>query len=62
MSITIFDDAHINKRLSDYQKIRNQKNIRSSEGHKNGYETSLDNGFYDGYLQCLKDLGIRQDE
>lgn len=62
MSITIFDDAHINKRLSDYQKIRNQKNIHSSEGHKNGYETGLDNGFYDGYLQCLKDLGIRQDE
>lgn len=62
MSITIFDDAHINKRLSDYQKTRNQRDIRSSEGYKNGYETGLDNGFYDGYLQCLKDLGIRQDE
>ena len=62
MSITIFDDTYISKRLSDYQKTRNQRDVHSSEEHKNSYEIGLDNGFYDGYLQCLKDLGIRQDE
>ena len=47
MSITIFDDTHISKRLSDYQKTRNQRDVHSSEEHKNSYEIGLDNGFYD---------------
>ena len=42
MSITIFDDTHISKRLSDYQKTRNQRDVHSSEEHKNSYEIGLD--------------------
>lgn len=70
MSITTYDDDFINKKVEQYQNTRyksdahgvydNEEDIRAEEEYDNGYETGRDEGFFDGYLQCLKDLGIRK--
>ena len=70
MNITTYNDSYINSRLKDYQDGRyrsgvlgvysSDADLQAAEEYENGYETGRDDGFYDGYLQCLKDLGIRQ--
>ena len=71
MSITSYNDDYINGRLSNYQETRyrsgvhgvysSDEDLRAAEEYDDGYETGRDEGFYDGYLQCLKDLGIRDE-
>ncbi len=70
MSITTYDDNFINKKVEQYQNTRyksdahgvyeNEEDIRAEEEYDNGFEQGRDEGFFDGYLQCLKDLGIRK--
>lgn len=71
MSITSYNDDYINSRLSNYQETRyrsgvqgvysSDEELRAAEEYEDGYETGRDEGFFDGYLQCLKDLGIRDE-
>ena len=69
MSITVYDDNFIEARLKEYQKTRyssgvvgvydSEEDLHAAEEYDNGYETGRDEGFFDGYVQCLKDLGVR---
>lgn len=64
MSITTYDDDFINKKVEEYQKTSYKSDVHSvydnEEEYDNGFEQGRDEGFFDGYLQCLKDLGIRK--
>lgn len=64
MSIITYDDDFINKKVEQYQKTRYKSNAHgvydNEEEYDNGFEQGRDGGFFDGYLQCLKDLGIRE--
>lgn len=68
-SIKKFDDAFVNNKVKEYSESRyrsgvigvyeNEEGLKAAEEYDNGYETGRDEGFRDGYIQCLKDLGIR---
>lgn len=68
-SIKKFDDTFIDNKVSEYSESRyrssvigvyeNEEDLKAAEEYDNGYETGRDEGFRDGYIQCLKDLGIR---
>lgn len=64
-----FDDTFVDSKVKEYSETRyksgvvgvydNEEDLRAAEEYDNGYETGKDEGFRDGYIQCLKDLGIR---
>lgn len=68
-SIKKFDDAFVDKKVQEYSESRyrsgvigvyeNEEDLKAAEEYDNGYEIGRDEGFRDGYIQCLKDLGIR---
>lgn len=68
-SIKRFDDAFVDEKVKEYSESRyrsgaigvydNEEDLKAAEEYDNGYETGRDEGFRDGYIQCLKDLGIR---
>lgn len=68
-SIKKFDDAFVNNKVKGYSESRyrsgvigvyeNEEDLKAAEEYDNGYEIGRDEGFRDGYIQCLKDLGIR---
>ena len=64
-----FDDTFVSKKVKEYSESRyrsgvigvydNEEDLKAAEEYDNGYEIGRDEGFRDGYIQCLKDLGIR---
>lgn len=68
-SIKKFDDAFVDEKVKEYSESRyrsgvigvygNEEDLKAAEEYDNGYEIGKDEGFRDGYIQCLKDLGIR---
>ena len=66
MNITVYDNPYIQTRVDEYHRSHSKNGgelddaISNAEVYSNGYEAGKDIGFFDGYLQCLKDLGIRQ--
>lgn len=68
-SIKKFDDAFVDEKVKEYSESRyrsgvigvydNEEDLKAAEEYDNGYEIGKDEGFQDGYIQCLKDLGIR---
>lgn len=68
-SIKRFDDVFVDEKVKEYSESRyrsgvigvydNEEDLKAAEEYDNGYETGRDEGFRDGYIQCLKDLGIR---
>lgn len=68
-SIKKFDDAFVDNKVKEYSESRyrsdvigvyeNEEDLKAAEEYDNGYEIGRDEGFRDGYIQCLKDLGIR---
>ncbi len=64
-----FDDAFVDSKVKEYSENRYQsgvigvydseEDLKAAEEYDDGYETGRDEGFRDGYIQCLKDLGIR---
>lgn len=68
-SIKKFDDAFVDEKVKEYSESRyrsgvigvydTEEDLKAAEEYDNGYETGRDEGFRDGYIQCLKDLGIR---
>lgn len=68
-SIKKFDDAFVDEKVKEYSESRyrsgvigvyeNEEDLKAAEEYDNGYENGRDEGFRDGYIQCLKDLGIR---
>lgn len=66
-----FDDAFIDSKVKEYSENRyrsgvigvydDESDLRAAEEYDNGYETGRDEGFRDGYTQCLKDLKIRSE-
>lgn len=68
-SIKKFDDTFVSNKVKEYSESRyrsgvigvydNEEDLKAAEEYDNGYEIGRDEGFRDGYIQCLKDLGIR---
>lgn len=68
-SIKKFDDAFVDEKVKEYSESRyrsgvigvydNEEDLKAAEEYDNRYEIGKDEGFRDGYIQCLKDLGIR---
>lgn len=68
-SIKKFDDAFVDEKVKEYSESRyrsgvigvydTEEDLKAAEEYDNRYETGRDEGFRDGYIQCLKDLGIR---
>lgn len=68
-SIKRFDDVFVDRKVKEYSESRyrsgvigvydNEEDLKAAEEYDNGHETGRDEGFRDGYIQCLKDLGIR---
>lgn len=64
-----FDDAFVDEKVKEYSETRyksgvigvydSEEDLKAAEEYDNGYEIGRDEGFRDGYIQCLKDLGIR---
>lgn len=64
-----FDDAFVDEKVKEYSETRyksgvigvydSEEDLKAAEEYDNGYETGRDEGFRDGYIRCLKDLGIR---
>lgn len=64
-----FDDAFVDSKVKEYSENRyrsgvigvydSEEDLKAAEEYDDGYEIGRDEGFRDGYIQCLKDLGIR---
>lgn len=64
-----FDDTFIDSKVKEYSENRyksgvigvynSEEDLKAAEEYEDGYEIGKDEGFRDGYIQCLKDLGIR---
>lgn len=68
MKVTNFNDALIEQKVSEYVANNLQENLEvydddirkaTDDGYYDGYNSGIEEGFRDSYLQCLKDLGIR---
>ena len=72
LSFKKFDDAFVDEKVKEYSESRyrsgvigvydNEEDLRAAEEYDNGYETGRDEGFRDGYIQCLKDLKIMPED
>lgn len=69
LDIKKFDDTFVDSKVKEYSENRyksgvvgvydSEEDLKAAEEYENGYETGKDEGFRDGYIQCLKDLGIK---
>jgi len=64
-----FDSTFVDSKVKEYSENRyksgvvgvydSEEDLKAAEEYEDGYETGRDEGFRDGYIQCLKDLGIK---
>lgn len=72
LNIKKFDNTFIDSKVEEYSKNRyksgvigvfdSEEDLKAAEEYDNGYEIGKDEGFRDGYIQCLKDLEIKIEE
>lgn len=64
-----FDSTFVDSKVKEYSENRyksgvvgvfdSEEDLKAAEEYEDGYETGKDEGFRDGYIQCLRDLGIK---
>ena len=68
LDIKKLDNTFVDSKVKEYSENRyksgvvgvydSEEDLKAAEEYEDGYETGRDEGFRDGYVQCLKDLGI----
>lgn len=64
-----FDSTFVDNKVKEYSENRyksgvigvynSEEDLKAAEEYEDGYEIGKDEGFRDGYIQCLRDLGIK---